>query len=163
MNLNIPVIKMPKMYMLIGVPGSGKSTWIKNQEWAKDCAVIGTDNYVEAYAESVGKTYSEVFQDYMSTAVDLMTQDVINAHRENRDIIWDQTSLTKASRLRKFRMLPNYYPIAVVFKQPPMNELLARLAGRPGKIIPVNVLESMIAQYQPPRAQEGFQEIWHVG
>ena len=42
---------MNKLYVLIGVPGSGKSTWIKNQEWAKDCVVVSTDEFVEDYAK----------------------------------------------------------------------------------------------------------------
>jgi predicted kinase len=148
--------------MLIGIPCSGKSTWIENQEWAKDCAVISTDTYVEAYAAAVNKTYSEVFEMYMPKAVELMTNDVITAHAENKDIIWDQTSLTKASRLRKFKMLPNYYAIAVVFPVPEKEELYCRLMSRPGKIIPEHVIERMIEQYQSPKMNEGFKEIWYA-
>jgi glycopeptide antibiotics resistance protein len=64
--------KLNKLYVLIGVPGSGKSTWIKNQKWTDTCVIVSTDEFVEEYAKSVGKTYSEVFNDYMSTAVSLM-------------------------------------------------------------------------------------------
>ena len=35
---------MSKCYQLVGVPGSGKSTWIAAQEWAKDCVVVSTDD-----------------------------------------------------------------------------------------------------------------------
>ena len=52
---------MPKMYVLVGVPGSGKSTWATTQEWFKDCAYISTDKIVERYARFRKKTYSEVF------------------------------------------------------------------------------------------------------
>ena len=38
---------MPKCYQLIGIPGSGKSTWISNQDWAEDCVVVSTDTHVE--------------------------------------------------------------------------------------------------------------------
>ena len=31
---------MAKCYQLIGVPAAGKSTWIKLQDWAKDCVVV---------------------------------------------------------------------------------------------------------------------------
>ena len=27
---------MPTVYVLVGIPGSGKSTWISQQDWAKD-------------------------------------------------------------------------------------------------------------------------------
>ena len=54
---------VPKLYVLVGVPGSGKSTWVANQQWTEDCARVSTDEYVEMYAQSVGKTYTEVFHD----------------------------------------------------------------------------------------------------
>jgi len=153
---------MNKLYVLVGVPGSGKSTWVNNQEWAKDCAYISTDKHVEEYAASVGKTYSEVFKDYMPTAVNLMTADVIDARDAGKDIIWDQTSCTIASRKRKFNMLRDYYAIAVVFKTPNRDELDVRLSGRPGKHIPKSVIDSMIASWDEPTEDEGFKEIWYT-
>lgn len=150
---------MPTCYQLIGVPGSGKSTWIKNQPWAKDAVVVSTDNHVEDYAEKMGKTYSEVFDKYMPTAVQLMTDDVINARKNNLDIIWDQTSTTVASRKRKFKMLPNYKHIAVVFTTPNAEELKKRLGSRPGKTIPDHVIRSMINNFEMPTKAEGFSDI----
>jgi predicted kinase len=150
---------MPTCYQLIGVPGSGKSTWIKNQPWAKDAVVVSTDNHVEDYAEKMGKTYSEVFDKYMPTAVQLMTDDVINARKNNLDIIWDQTSTTVASRKRKFKMLPNYKHIAVVFTTPNAEELKKRLGNRPGKTIPDHVIRSMINNFEMPTKAEGFSDI----
>jgi hypothetical protein len=77
---------MPTVYVLVGVPGSGKSTWIKNQDWAQDCVVVSTDDFVEDYAKEVGSTYSEVFDDYMPTAVKLMADQVVQAREAGRDI-----------------------------------------------------------------------------
>ena len=153
---------MAKCYQLIGVPGSGKSTWISNQSWAKDCVIISTDNHVEAYANSVGKTYNEVFKDYMPVAVDLMAKDVVDARELDKDIIWDQTSTTVKSRQRKFRMLRDYEHIAVVFATPELTELKRRLASRPGKNIPSEVMVQMIKGFQMPTKDEGFTEIWSV-
>jgi len=153
---------MPKCYQLIGIPGSGKSTWISNQDWAGDCVVVSTDNHVEDYAKSVGKTYSEVFADYMPTAVELMAEDVVRAREQGKDIIWDQTSVNVKSRKRKFNMLPNYEHIAVVFKTPEQKELYRRLFSRPGKDIPDHVIASMIASFQMPTEEEGFKEIWNA-
>lgn len=150
---------MPTCYQLIGVPGSGKSTWIKNQPWAKDAVVVSTDNHVEDYAEKMGKTYSEVFDKYMPTAVQLMIDDVINASKNNLDIIWDQTSTTVASRKRKFKMLPKYKHIAVVFTTPNAEELKKRLGNRPGKTIPDHVIRSMINNFEMPTKAEGFSDI----
>jgi predicted kinase len=151
---------MAKCYQLVGVPGSGKSTWVAEQDWALTCAHISTDKWVEIYAKEVGKTYSEVFADFMPTAVDLMAKEVVAAREMNRDIIWDQTSTTIASRTRKFNMLPDYEHIAIVFKTPEHKELMRRLFSRPGKDIPDHVIASMIASWEEPTVEEGFKEVW---
>lgn len=153
---------MPKLYMLIGVPGSGKSTWIQNQNWAADHVVVGTDEFVENYAKQVGSTYNEVFKDYMPKAVELMADQVVQAREANKNIIWDQTSTTVKSRRRKLNMLRDYEHIAVVFWTPEKDELARRLANRPGKNIPDDVMRSMIANFKMPTEEEGFSEIWYT-
>lgn len=153
---------MPKCYQLIGVPGSGKSTWVSNQEWAKDCVIVSTDEFVEDYAKECGQTYSEVFADYMPKAVELMAAKVVRAREAGKDIIWDQTSTTVKSRARKFNMLSDYEHIAVVFKTPEHKELIRRLWSRPGKEIPEHVIASMIASWEDPTEDEGFKEIWYA-
>jgi predicted kinase len=153
---------MSKCYQLIGVPGSGKSTWVDSQDWAMSCAKVSTDKWVEIYAKEVGLTYSLVFVDFMPTAIDLMAKEVVAAREMNRDIIWDQTSTTLQSRARKFRMLPDYEHIAVVFRTPEHTELMRRLMSRPGKEIPDHVIASMIAGWEEPTEDEGFKEIWYV-
>ena len=153
---------MPKCYQMIGVPGSGKSTWIRNQIWALGLTVVSTDTFVEDYARAQGQTYNQVFRDYMPTAVDLMAQQVVFAREHGHSVIWDQTSTTVASRRKKFRMLPDYEHVAVVFGTPEPAELARRLAGRPGKSIPDHVMLSMLQNLKEPTLEEGFQEIWHV-
>jgi len=154
---------MPRCYQLIGVPGSGKSTWVDSQDWALLCARVSTDKWVEIYAAEVGRTYSEVFTDFMPTAVKLMSKEVVAARESGRDIIWDQTSTTIASRTRKFNMLPDYEHIAVVFETPSRIELTRRLNSRPGKVIPDVVIEGMLASFAIPTEDEGFKEIWFAG
>ncbi len=153
---------MPKCYQLIGVPAAGKSTWISNQDWAKDMPVVCTDSFVEAYAKEQGKTYSEVFDDYMPIAVKLMVNQAKICEANNLDLIWDQTSTTVASRARKFNTLPRYEHIAIVFRTPNREELDRRLANRPGKVIPQYVVDQMIDGWQEPTEDEGFKEIWYV-
>jgi predicted kinase len=153
---------MPKCYQLVGVPGSGKSTWIKNQDWTEDCVIVSTDEFVEDYAKEVGSTYSDVFDEYMPTAVKLMADKVVRAREAGKDIVWDQTSTSEKSRVRKFNMLPNYEHIAVVFKTPDEDELARRLNSRPGKSIPDHVMRSMINHFEMPTEEEGFKEIWYA-
>jgi predicted kinase len=153
---------MPKCYQLIGVPAAGKSTWINSQNWIGGMDYVSTDHHVHAYAKEQGKTYEEVFKDYMPTAVDLMAQEVVDARTAGRDVLWDQTSTTVKSRARKFNMLPNYEHIAVVFTTPAIAVLKERLANRVGQPIPWEVVQGMIDNFEYPTEEEGFKEIWRV-
>ena len=153
---------MPKCYQLVGVPASGKSTWIKDQIWALDLNIVSTDVWVEDYAKRMEKTYSEVFTEYMPIAVKLMADHVVKCRENNHDIIWDQTSTTVASRSRKFAMLPDYEHIAIVFSTPKLDVLKERLSNRPGKEIPWEVVQYMIDNFEMPTEEEGFKEIWYT-
>lgn len=152
---------MPKVYVLVGVPGSGKSTWVSNQLWASECVYVSSDHFVEEEAERQGKTYNEVFKDYATKAVSLMLDKVIEAREAGKDIIWDQTSVNVKSRKKKFSMLPNYEHIAVVFPTPEPEEHARRL-NRPGKSIPKEILDSMINTFEMPTEEEGYKEVWRT-
>jgi predicted kinase len=153
---------MPKCYQLIGVPGAGKSTWVKDQIWALGLTVVSTDAFVEEYAREHGKTYSEVFLDYMPIAVRLMANQALICQANGLDVIWDQTSTTAVSRIRKFNTLPKYEHIAIVFPTPDLDVLKERLASRPGKDVPWEVVQGMIDNFEMPTEEEGFKEIWRV-
>ena len=152
---------MATAYILVGVPGSGKS-WYAANVLAKqhpNAVYISTDQYVDAYALGLGKTYSEVFNQVMPRAIQHMIDAVILATTRKQDIIWDQTSTTINSRRKKFNMLHKYNMVAIMFETPPPAELAHRLTNRPNKIIPPTVIESMISNFELPTKSEGFSEI----
>ena len=153
---------MSKVYMLIGVPGSGKSTWIADQEWAKDIPVVSSDRFIDEHAAKEGKTYNEVFGEYASIAVRLMDNQVEICKANGTDIIWDQTNTTVKSRKKKLAKLEGYEKIAVMFRTPNIVEHRRRLESRPGKDIPANIMTVMINGLQEPTKEEGFKEIWYV-
>jgi predicted kinase len=153
---------VPVVYVLIGLPAAGKSTWVTQQDWAGNCALISTDHYVDRFAARTGQTYNQVFQSVMPRAIRLMMRAVRRAQAQGQDIIWDQTNLTRSSRARKFRLLPEYCAVAVVFAAPEAQEHARRLASRPGKRIPDTVLADMIHSYETPDLSEGFAEIWYA-
>ena len=148
--------------MLVGVPGSGKSTWINSQEWSRDCVLVSTDKLIELEAARQGKTYNDVFKDYIGEATRIMNEDIREAVEAGKDIIWDQTNTSRKSRKTKLAQVEGYYKIAVLFPIPEKDEWNRRINNRPGKIIPEAVLKAMAEGLQKPTEEEGFKEIWYV-
>ena len=145
--------------MLIGLPASGKSTWIKECRFDLNAnvVVVSSDNHIENYAIRLGKTYNDVFQYYIKTATSLMFKDVADAIYNDCDIIWDQTNLSVKSRKSKLKLIPNtYQKIAVVFETPDNSEHTRRLDARVGKNIPLAVISNMKGQLEIPSLLEGF-------
>ena len=98
----------------------------------------------------------------MPTAIDQMMVNVNLAAAVQINIVWDQTSTTVKSRARKFNMLLDYEHIAVVFRTPDLRVLKERLANRPGKEVPWEVVQGMIDNWEQPTHEEGFKEIWYA-
>jgi hypothetical protein len=149
---------MPKFYMLIGVPASGKSTWRKAN--AGHAEIISTDDIIDHRAASMGLTYNEVFKDAIKEATRLANDHAYKAFRMNKDVIWDQTNLTPKSRKPKLALVPEHWEkIAVVFLTPDEDEWQRRLAIRPGKSIPQHILIGMRDSMKLPTDEEGFHEV----
>ena len=154
---------MPKLYMLIGVPASGKSTWREQFFETNRAMIISTDDTLEDIAATQNKTYNDVFKDNIKFANKLMDIHMRVALESDMDIVWDQTNLTVKSRKGKLDKVPEHYEkIAVVFLTPEDAEWQRRL-DRPGKSIPQNILLGMRDSMQFPDPEEGFDRIQVVG
>jgi predicted kinase len=154
----------PRCIQLVGVPGSGKTSWTRTQTLIQDAVVISTDHYVEWLAAERGVRYDDVFSEAMPAALHYMMREVRRAQSEGRDIIWDQTSTTRVARQRKFRALPEYEHIAVVLSLPEVGEHRRRLRVREetGKTVSLEDIMEMVRLYEEPTVQEGFSKIIHV-
>jgi predicted kinase len=152
----------PTAYLLVGVPGSGKSTWAEPY-LQRDFKLISTDNYIETVAAAAGKTYGEVFKQTIEAATKWMEDCVRDYTAAMFGIVWDQTNLTMKSRRKKLDLLlaAGYDVVAVTFEIPD-GELKRRREVREaatGKTIPPSVMESMGATYQRPTRLEGFTKV----
>jgi predicted kinase len=151
---------MSELVMLVGVPGSGKSTWVKENCDPMQFNLLSTDNYIESVAEKEGITYNQAFKDHIKKATDNMNKMAKDAFSNNRNVIWDQTNLSKKSRKAKLAMVPAHYTkIAVYFPAPNKEEHKRRLDSRPGKTIPSHILKDMIDCIQIPSHDEGFDKV----
>lgn len=153
---------MPTLYMMVGVPGSGKTTWLnKREEISIEDYIVGSDYIVQEIADLFGLTYNEVFPHVIKFAEHMMYKEIDAAIKNGSDIYWDQTNTTRKSRAEKLKKVPIHYrKVAVYFTVP--GDLEARLASRPGKKIPEHVVDSMVCNLEMPMVNEGFDEIIHV-
>lgn len=153
---------MSTLYMLVGLPGTGKSTWVKNQRSLKDFVHISTDNIIEDLALGENLTYNDAFSKYIGLATYQLKEQVKRAVSDGHDIIWDQTNVSKSARMKKLNMCPTYKKIVVVFEEPNEKELTRRLNSRPGKTISYQVIDKMRTDFQYPTLDEGFDIIMVV-
>ena len=154
---------MPAFRMMVGLPGSGKSTWINNNIKLKPTIILSTDNYIQMVADREGKTYNEMFKTHYPQALKILNEDFEKAIQNNHDIVLDQTNLSIKSRAKKLARVPSgYYKVAIVVF-PPNNFIHEyRLNNRPGKVIPKIDMDRMFLDFQIPTVDEGFDCIYFV-
>jgi len=151
---------MPTVYFLIGVPASGKSTWVENFILGNDSIVLSTDNYIEDVAKSRGLTYNDVFTAAIKDAEKSLNEALEWGIKFEKNLVWDQTNLNEKNRRKKLSKIPAHYrKVAVCFPTPDPDEHARRLNNRPGKTIPEFVLKNMISSLAFPDSSEGFDEI----
>jgi predicted kinase len=150
---------MPELIMLSGIPTSGKSTYVqklKKLDYWKDAVILSTDNYIEAQAKRLGMTYNEVFDDVIPDATRELELQLNMAKDKGKDIIWDQTNLSKKTRKKKLLKIPSCYRRTAVWFQIDLEEALERNKHREGKFIPESILKRMYHQFEIPTFEEGF-------
>jgi predicted kinase len=153
------------IFILVGPPAAGKSTWTE-KEFQDECWVCSTDNIIQDMAVHENTTYNSVFQKYIKVAEKMMWEDFDRyVGGSYSPIIVDRTNMSVKARAKFFERLKQFhkghgYQIhAVVFPKPQDAEHERRLNSRPGKTIPREVINSMLASFQMPTEAEGFASI----
>lgn len=135
-----------KLYILIGLPGSGKSTYAKRHT---ECTVINPDRIrKELYG-------SEECQEDGRRVFGIAFYRLRKAISENKDVIFDATNITRWSRKQFFKF--NAEVIAVFFNTD-KEECKKRNAAR-SRIVPEQVIDNMASRLEIPLLEEGFSEI----
>lgn len=148
--------------MLIGLPGSGKSTFIKNllskAKMGEAWRVLSTDDILEEWGKERGMSYNEAFQKINFKSVkNEMFRRFKEALENGENIIFDQTNMSVKSRAEKLKELPeDYAREAVVFSltDAELNRRLKKREAETGKVIPPFVIANMAKSYEAPSKDE---------
>lgn len=139
---------MHKLGIMCGVPGSGKSTWLKNK---KNAFIISRDAIRFRLVKENEEYFSKEKQVFKTFIKEI--QKAINSDTTPYDIYVDATHITKKSRDKLLNALDlhNVDRIVVYVKHPLASEAIRRNANRTGRArVPEKVIKEMYMNFERP-------------
>lgn len=136
---------MRYLFVLRGAPGSGKSTWIKENEL--DSYTISTDNLRLMYQSPITTATGELaISQNHDKEVWKMVMELMERRMENGELIIVDATHYKSALINKYKDLVSKYRYRVYvvdFSNVPEEELKRRNTRRGFRNVPVEVIEKM--------------------
>ena len=175
--------KTSEVVLLVGLSGSGKSTYLSNNNFNNIHSSNGVglhtdihstnriglhDNYEIISVDNIlskGKlNYNSIdYKKNVKKAFDQTMKDMLEAIKKDKNVIIDMTNLDKENRRRKLSKFPSskYHKKAIVFLNG-INEIKSNLLKREDKKIPESVIFEQMLNFELPNYDE-FDEIQFIG
>lgn len=150
---------MADLILVCGCPGSGKTTWIKNNLTEKDVHVSRDEIRFSLIKE--GEEYfsheNEVYQIFWNTINEKL--------KLGFNVFADQTNLTPKARKYLINHIEGYDKLKIVWVDVPIEVALSRNENRKGTLayVPPKVIRNMRVSFITPSEKEGFNSITKVG
>lgn len=150
--------KQPKLFMLIGLPGSGKSTFARNKvKFYDDCnktrlEIVSSDDIREELygTRSCQKDPARVFE--------IVHERIINSLEQGWDVIFDATNITRKNRASLLKKIPAYTEKFAQICWAPISTCIERDLKREFSV-KADVIWKMAYKFQMPFYDEGFDHI----
>lgn len=145
------MLNQPEFIMLVGLPGSGKSTYAENHK-NSNCVHISSDNIREQlYGDAnIQENSNQVFY--------LMKQQAIEALQLGQDVIYDATNISRKFRVETLKSLPSYAIKKCVIVWADIDTCLTQNNSR-DRTVPKAVIDRMLRSFQAPFYDEGWHNI----
>ena len=147
---------MAALNIMIGFPGSGKSSYAKKYLLTNNSVYLSSDDIrIELYGFEDQTHNTEVFE--------RMKRETLIALQNDFDVVYDATNLSKKRRsdiIKSAKMCDaevNAYLCCT-----PINIILERNITRQERQIPWDKLVQMIQSIEPPMYYEGFDNIYLI-
>lgn len=142
-----------KFIMLVGIPGSGKSTYAQDFKRFYDCSIISSDAIRE---EIFGDA---TIQNNPDIIFKIMKERTLESLDKGVDVIYDATNISRKYRLQILRDIPAYVSKQCHIIWAPIEVCKARNISRDHKV-PEEVIDKMLKNFQAPYFDEGWNTIY---
>ncbi len=146
------------VYVMIGLPGAGKDTWIKNNLPGCECIACRDDIRVELGLCGADEKFAGT-PEQENLVTGIFNAKLRQYAEKGKDIVINNTNLKRKYRTQ-YKSLLRHFPINwiyVVVKAPSIEDNIARRQGQ----IPPEIIMRMQEGYQPPTPDE-YDEIIEV-
>lgn len=154
-----------QLFLMMGAPGSGKSTWLKKNAIKVDDIVVSRDAIRFAFLKD-GEDYfaheNEVYNDFVNI--------ICNALKDNniRRVFADASHLNQKSRNKILNSIKSKIDLTdidinVIWLKTTLQTCIDRNSLRNGRAnVPVGTIESMWKSQSMPKAIEGINKVYIV-
>ena len=145
------------LYLMMGVPGSGKSTYVKNI--LKDGDIYISRDEIRYSLLTEEDDYFAKENEVIKIFIDNIDKSLVNEEYCG-DVYADATHLSPKSRAQVLNQLKNKDKVSVIYLDIPLNIILERNAQRKGRaLVPENVVRRMYNSIILPTKAEGIEEL----
>lgn len=144
----------PIFTMLVGIPGSGKSTWAK--QYGERCGIHSSDSIRgELFGDEGYVCTPEENKKVFELLGDRVKQDL----KSGKDVIYDATNLNKKKRIAFLKELKNIPCIKQCILFATDYDICLEQNKERERFVPEAVIKDMYTKFQPPHETEGWDNI----
>ena len=154
---------MSKLILMCGVPGSGKSTYLKVHEpWFNESHVIVSRDEIRFSLLQEGEEYFSHEKEVWNIFVNKIREGL----RKVEEVYVDATHINENNRAKLFRALGKSLAgveLEAIYFDLPMEKILAQNAQRTGiRFVPPSVIQNMRSTMTEPSFEEGFNRVYVI-